>query len=390
MPRLLKTLLEIQRWELMRMKTHALYFVGMLLIPLFVLYFFLRLLSVGLPSDLPIAVVDYDNTTYTRLLEVNLDAMQQVATLQRVNSFAEARAAMQRGQVYGIFVIPKHFTREILSGKRPEITCYFNAAYIMAGSLTFKDMKMMSELVNGKVILSIAEARGISEREAIARIQPIKIEAQTIGNMWLNYSIYLNTMLLPVMLQLMIFFITVFSLGLEIKKGTSRMLLENSGGSMTLLIFGKLSLHFLVFAIYGLLLISLLFYYLHYPLANGFLPIYLAILLMIIASQALGIFFISVLPTLRMGLSFAALVGMLGFSVSGFTFPVSSMPYPIQALTYLFPVRHYFVIYVDQALNGAPFYYSLPHYIMLLSMVLLPIVLLRRLKWAYRDFRYIP
>ncbi len=390
MPRVLTALWAVQRWELKRMRSTPLYFVAMLVIPLFCLFFFLHFLSVGLPKNLPIAVVDYDNTTYTRLLEVNLDAMQQVATLKRTASFSEARLAMQRGEVYGIFVIPANFTSDVLSGKRPQVSYYFNGSYLMAGSLTYRDMKMMSELANGKVILSFAEARGVPTQQAMARIQPIRVEAQTIGNQWLNYSIYLSTMLLPGMLELMVFFVTVFSLGIEIKHNTSRLLLEKSGNSMTLLIFGKLSIHFVVFAIYGLLMVSVLFYYLAFPLATGFLPIYFAVLLMIIASQALGIFFISVLPTLRLGLSFSALVGMLGFSISGFTFPTSAMPYPIQALSYLFPIRHYFVIYVDQALNGAPLYYSLPHYIALLAMVLLPILLLRRLKWAYRDFIYIP
>lgn len=362
----------------------------MLVIPLISLLFFAHFLSVGLPNNLPIAVVDGDNTYYTRLLVTNLNDMSQVEVAAVTPTFDDARVRMQKGEVYGIFVIPKGFTSEVIGGRQPLISYYHNAAYMMSGSLVFKEMKMISELANGKVRLTFEEAHGIPTESSMGRLQPIPVTSHLIGNDPLNYSVYLTTILIPGILELMVFFVTVFSIGFEIKYRRSRQLLAFAGGRMTTVAFGKLSLHFVIYALYGLLMMSVFHWVLDFPLANGFWPLYIGLLLMILASQAMGLFFVSVLPTLRLGLSFSALVGMLALSLSGFTFPVSAMPPPVQAIAALIPLRHYFLIYVEQALDGAPLLYSIPHYIALIAMLLLPVVLSKRLKRAFHDISYIP
>ena len=50
---------------------------------------------------------------------------------------------------------------------------------------------------------------------------------------------------------------------------------------------------------------------------------------------------IGVLPTPRLGLSFASLFGMISFSIVGFSFPVQGMDPTLQALARLFPLRHF-------------------------------------------------
>lgn len=115
-----------------------------------------------------------------------------------------------------------------------------------------------------------------------------------------------------------------------------------------------------------------------------------AMLLMIFASQGLGVVMIALLPTLRLGLSFASLWGMVSFSICGASFPVMAMPPAIQALSYLFPLRHYYLIYATSALDGFSLYYAWGNVLSLLAMALLPIVLLPRLRAVVLVQRYIP
>jgi ABC-2 type transport system permease protein len=113
-----------------------------------------------------------------------------------------------------------------------------------------------------------------------------------------------------------------------------------------------------------------------------------ALLLLIIASQSLGVFMIGCLPNLRLGLSFACLFGVITFSISGFSFPVNAMYPPIQALSNVFPLRHYFLIYVDAALNGRDIFYSWSHYLALASFTVLPVLVLRRLRIYLKFGKY--
>lgn len=85
-------------------------------------------------------------------------------------------------------------------------------------------------------------------------------------------------------------------------------------------------------------------------------------------------------PNLRLGLSMTALVGILSFSVTGFSFPVQNMYGSIAIFSYLIPLRYYFLIYIDQALNGIPLYFSRYYYAALILFPILACSMLWNLK----------
>ena len=97
---------KIMQRECLRMVARPLYLFCMVIAPLFCYIFFTTLMDSGLPTNLPIAVVDLDNTSTSRNLVRNLDAFGQTAVIARYGSVDEARSAMQRGEIYGFFYIP--------------------------------------------------------------------------------------------------------------------------------------------------------------------------------------------------------------------------------------------------------------------------------------------
>jgi ABC-2 type transport system permease protein len=385
-----KTIGAIAKREMKRLASKPLYAFCMLFAPLFSAVFFLTLMDSGLPVKMPVAVVDLDNSASSRILIRQLSAFEQTDVVMRTTSFHEARVAMQQGRIYGIYHIPARFAVDAASGKQPQLSFYTNNAYLIAGSLIYRDMKTLSVLAGGSVGLQTGLAQGYTEDQIMAQLQPVVIDTHTLGNPWLNYSVYLCNTLSPGILQLMILLVTVFSIGSEIKADTSREWLKMGNNSLIVSLTGKLLPHTLIFTLVGMTICSLLYGYAGFPLQNGWWPMWMAMLLLVLASQAMGILMIGVLPTLRLGLSFASLYGILTFSVVGFSFPVSAMYPPVQALSNLFPLRHYFLIYVDQALNGRSLYYSWPQYLFLLLFLLIPFLILGNLKKALLYFKYIP
>lgn len=376
--------------EIHRLVAKPLYIFCMLIAPLFCMVFFISLMKEGLPTNLPIAVVDLDNSSTNRSLIRQLNAFEQTEVAMQTMSFTEARQAMQRGEVYGIFYIPENFSAEASTGKQPKLSFYTNGSYLIAGSLLFKDMKTISVLAGGAVGLKTGTAKGLTESQIKGQLQPIVINTHSIGNPWLNYSVYLNNILIPGVLQLMIFLVTVFSIGSEIKFGTSPEWLKTGNNSLLVSLAGKLLPHTVLFSIVGFLSCSILYGFNAFPLQSGWMPMLTDMFLLVLASQAVGIFMIGVLPTLRLGLSFASLFGMITFSIVGLSFPVADMHPTLQALANLFPLRHYFLIYVDQALNGRDLIYCFGHYLALMAFLILPFLIGRNLKHALLYFRYIP
>ncbi len=376
--------------EIHRLVSKPIYFFCMLIVPVVCVVFFLSLMWEGLPTDMPIAVVDMDGTATSRKLVRQLDAFEQTEVVYKTASFDDARMEMQKGNVYGIFCIPKGFTVDATTGRQPTLSFYTNATYLIAASLLFRDMKTVSVLAGASVGLQTGLARGYTTDQIMAQLQPIVIDTHAIGNPWINYSVYLNNTILPGMLQLMIFLVTVFSIGTEIKYATAREWLQKGGGSFTLSLIGKLLPQTVIFMITALLCCSALYGFNAFPLNSGWLPMIVALFLLVIASQAVGVFMIGTLPTLRLGLSFASLFGMIAFSIVGFSFPVLGMHPTLQALSNLFPLRHYFLIYVDQALNGRDLFYTWTEYLWLLGFLVLPFLIGRHLKNALLYFKYIP
>lgn len=376
--------------EIGRLKSGKIYWFCMIIAPLISVCFFVSLMHEGLPTNLPIALVDMDNSSTSRNLARQLNAFSETDIVVYGKDFNEARLEMQKGNIYGIYYIPENFGQDATTGKQPKLSFYTNNSYLIAGSLLYKDMKTVSTLAAGSVALSMGKAKGYTDSQIMAQVQPISVETHPIGNPWLNYSIYLNNLILPGILALLIMSVTVYSIGIEIKEHTKLEWLEVGGDSILKSIFGKIFPQTIIFFIVGMIMFGVLYLGLDFPLNSGMFSMIFALFMLIVASQALGIFMIGVLPTLRLGLSFACIWGMIAFSAAGFSFPVSSMYTFLQPLTNLFPLRHYYLIYVDQALNGMEMFYSWKSYLALATFMILPFFVLSNLKSSLRNSTYKP
>lgn len=384
------TILKIARRELRRMASKPIYWFCMIAAPLFCFVFFTSLMAEGLPTDMPLGLVDNDNTTMSRSLARNLDAFEMTSIKEQYANVTEAREAVQRGDIYGFYYIPKGTTRKAQRQELPVVSFYTNYSYLVAGSLLYRDMRTMSELASGAASRTVLYAKGATERQAMAFLQPIVIDSHAINNPWLNYNVYLSNVILPGLLMLFIFMVTVFSIGTEVKYNTVHDWLIMARGSMFHALAGKLLPQTLIFFLIGIAFAIGLYGVLHFPCHCGLPTMLLVMFLGIIGAQGLGVFMFAMLPTLRMSLSFASLWGVISFSICGMSYPVMAMHPTLQGLSLLFPLRHYFLLYVNCALDGYPLMNAAPYVVGLLLFALLPLLLLRRLKKMLLVVPYIP
>ena len=384
------TILKIARRELRRMASKPIYWFCMIAAPLFCFVFFTSLMAEGLPTDMPLGLVDNDNTTTSRSLARNLDAFEMTSIKEQYANVTEAREAVQRGDIYGFYYIPKGTTRKAQRQELPVVSFYTNYSYLVAGSLLYRDMRTMSELASGAASRTVLYAKGATERQAMAFLQPIVIDSHAINNPWLNYNVYLSNVILPGLLMLFIFMVTVFSIGTEVKYNTVHDWLIMARGSMFHALAGKLLPQTLIFFLIGIAFAIGLYGVLYFPCHCGLPTMLLVMFLGIIGAQGLGVFMFAMLPTLRMSLSFASLWGVISFSICGMSYPVMAMHPTLQGLSLLFPLRHYFLLYVNCALDGYPLMNAAPYVVGLLLFAMLPLLLLRRLKKMLLVVPYIP
>lgn len=375
-------IIAVARRELRIIRQRPIYLLGSVGVIAFCAIFFLTFLKDGLPSDVPIGLVDYDYSSTSRNFCQQLDATQ-LGKVVHYDSFAAAREDMNRGKIAAVCVVPVGMNDDIQANRQPKITFYVNGLYFVSGALAWKDLLQMVNLTNGAVQRQAFRARGYNDSQIMGMIRPVDVDVHQIGNVGTNYNYYLSSVLLPGVLEMIVIIVLIYSLGAELKYGTSRHLLQTSGNSIVTALAGKLLVWTLTFSAIGLILILLLFHRLHFPLAGSIWNMFLGIFLMIFASEAIAIFILEMLPVPRLALSIGALYSVLGFSLSGFTLPIEAMPPYIQGLAAAFPLRHYYLFYVQEAIFGAGFAGWWKQVIYLLIFILLPLIGLLRLKKAY-------
>lgn len=349
--------------------------------------FYLTFFKAGLPENLPVGVLDLDNSSLSRNFCRQLDATQMGKVI-KYEDFTTARDAMQTGEITSLCVIPQGMNEEVNANRRPVFTYYVNTLYLIGGALSYKNILTMVTLTGGAVQREVLRAKGYSEDAIMGLIQPIVVDEHKIGNATTNYGVYLNNIILPGLLALSIVFVLIYALGSELRYGTSKELMETADGSMAAALIGKLLPYTLIYLVLGLGLDLLLFGVCRYPLNGSILNMMLAMVVFILANEAVAVTLVGLLPTLRYSLSIAALFAILGFSFSGFTFPVEAMPVALQGVSCLFPLRFYYLLYVQEAMFGVGFA-GWWHYIVYMLLFLVgPFCVCGRLKRAWLNQNY--
>ena len=376
--------------ELRILKDNPIYAFCMVVFPLMTVFFFTTMLDEGLPHDLPIGVVDQDDSSMSRGLVRNLDAMQNSHVAYHFASVTEARCAMQENKVYAFLYIPKGTMANLLSGRQPKISYYYTMTSLTAGSMAMKDLKTLGTLGSAALGQATLRAKGATPGQIQAALQPVTIDAHQIANPEGSYNYSLTTVFVPGIMMLFMALLSAYSLGMELKFDTGKEWLARADNKIVVAILGKFLIHALVF----LLVIFLYQYYIYnvldFPRHGSVWSIVRLSFLEVFSSLGFGIFAFGLMPSMRMSMSICSLWFVLGFSMCGSAFPIMGMDTPLQSLSWLFPLRHYFMLYQITVLNGFPVIDSWFHLVALVGFTLLPWFVIHKVKNAMLNYVYIP
>ena len=388
--RVLRQIYEVMMRELQILRQNHIYRFCMVLFPILVIIFFTTMLDDGLPTSMPVGIVDLDNTSTTRALERKLDGFQMSKVVAHYPSVAEARQAIQRNEIYGFLYIPKGTTAKLLAQRQPKISYYYTYTTMVAGSMLMKDMKTISSLGSAALGQATMRAKGLTDKQIQTLLQPITIDLHQIANPWSSYNVYLTTVMVPGILMIFIFLISAYSLGTELKFATSKNWLAMADNNVTIALVGKFLPQTLIWLaiVFGYQLY--VFFYLGFPHQGSPWMLVLLGLMHVMAAQGFGIFAFGLMPSLRMSMSISSLWAVLSISMAGSAFPAMGMDGALQSLSWLFPLRHYFMLYQACIFNGFPLVEVWFHFAALLGFILLPWMVASKIKNAMLTYVYIP
>ncbi|WFQ78657.1 ABC transporter permease [Xenorhabdus sp. SF857] len=150
--------------------------------------------------DLPIAVIDKDNSYASRTLIRNIDAMAKVAP-KSYNNLDNARHDMLQRTIFAIIIVPMDFEKRLLGGQDVTVPVYGDATNRLANGQIQKDLmlayqQLLSEY-NGKLLLQ----SGFSLEQVKTLLQPIRGETIGLFNPGVSYAAIVFPGLLVMLLQ---------------------------------------------------------------------------------------------------------------------------------------------------------------------------------------------
>lgn len=378
----------VVRRELKRMTSRWLYFCICLGLPLFCIFFMSTIFGSGQMENIPVGVVDLDWTASSRDITRKVDAVPTFDVTEHFADAASAREATLQKRIYGYLVIPPNFESDVLGGRQTTLAYYYHYALLSVGSEIYGAFETFLRPLSMGPVVAQGTALGVPENVVESFLVPVNAQSHPLFNPDLDYSVYLSNPFFFILFQVIVLLVTVYTIGIEMKFRTGDDWLGTARMNIFTAVVGKLLPYTVMFIIMGVLANYVMFGVMHIPFSCGFWPLNLTMALFIVATQALGVFLYSVFPALGIIISIVSMVGSLGATLSGVTFPAPSMFPLVHYASYLFPVRHFIEIDQNLLYGNYGFAYTWQNVSALFLFLLVAMVMLPRLKKAVLSHKY--
>ena len=317
----------------------------------FVPAFFLLLYGYALNWDIrhiALAVQDRDATPESRSLVsafVNSGYFDRVADvygpeeLDRAIDLNRARAAL---------VIPEGFGRDLATGRSPQVQL------IIDGDNANTATTVMGYAGN------IVRGVGASLSPLAAPAPPIAVEPRIWYNPELRSTLFLVPALIAYILMITAVISTALSIVREKESGTIEQVRMAPIDTFSFVVGKSIPYFFISLASAGLIIGAAMLLF-GLPMRGNWLSLLLALSLFIAGALGTGLLISTVAETQQVAFQAAMLTSFLPtLMLSGFIFPISSMPHALQVITHVVPARYFLIALRGIVLKGTPLHLLWP------------------------------
>ena len=232
--------LAVMRRETARLARQPMYVVLMVVLPVVSFSFFALLFGQGAIRNIPIAVLDQDNTTLSRKVIRMIDEIPTALVACGIQDMAEGERLMREGKVVAVVLVPPFFEKSILSNTQTHLENYVSGTNITVNGLLSKDIQTAVTTFSAGIQLQLLMKKGLTEHQAMAQLMPVRFDKHVLFNPHINYGYYLAPSFMPMMLMIFVVMTTIFAIGTELKNATARDWVDTAGGSIGAALLGKL------------------------------------------------------------------------------------------------------------------------------------------------------
>ena len=361
-----------------------------IVVPVFWCLAVVAVFATGLMRNIPVGLVDYDNSAESRDLIRSLDAVASVDFVNYENPQA-ATADLATGNIYALFVIGHNWS-EKTSGSRSDsaLELFLNKSYYAIATTVETDLKLALSQIQIGQMLEAASVVGGGFAGNKERLAVLDADILIAGNPALNFKAYLLTTILPGVLALGAILTCVGSLTREWRLKTVHQVVDTYS-HLTGFLLGRMSFWLVLYSLMGLAYLAWFTGWEGWGVQGSLAAWALGIVLFFASMPALAMLYTSLSPSWIIAMSVAIGTTAPIFPFTGFSFPLDSMDAAAQLLAQFLPLTWYLRLHSSQWVLGS----ELSHTIYLLSMLSLFVIIpaavgltlmpRRMRKWAQKE-----
>jgi ribosome-dependent ATPase len=319
-------------------------------------------------ENIPLVVLDLDGRQQSRQL---IEAMHNSRTFQiaeRTYDRDTFRSAIDSGRVKAGVIIPANYSEHLLRGKQAHVQVLIDGSDSQVATTAVNTVSLLA------VNLSIVRAKSVAEqlqrfaaRDEYGRpALPIDARSRLLYNPDLESSHFFVPGLVGIIMQLVLLFLTTFSIVKEREQGTLEQLFVTPVGKAGLM-FGKLTPYALMAFLEMLFILGLMVGVFHVNITGSIWLLFGLSFIFIVTVLGMGLFISSIAQTQLSAIQLAFVIMLPSVLLSGFMFPRSEMPLPIYLISFVLPVTYFIEILRGIILRGAGLRDLIPHVLGLLA-----------------------
>ena len=326
-------------WEAKYIFRDRAVFFSFIIVATVVSFLYTYLYSEETLQELPIGVVDEDNTTNSRQLLRMIDATSQVAIYSSYLNLSDAQKAFQEEEIRGIITIPKDFGRTLQRGEQPVVSVYADASYMLYYKQVLTAAKVSATYLNAGVELKRNLAQGKLPEQAHSDALPVSAQVVSLYNPSSGYATFLIPIVIVIIFQTTIL-TAVGILGGSMREGNKlRKIYPNSDsfwGALPI-VMGKATTYLGFSAVILLIILGIIMPFFGIPVRSSILSTLVFMIPFILAVVFMGLCLLNFVRTREDAIMLVMYTSLPAVMLTGFSWPSVAMPQWLNILSYIVP-----------------------------------------------------
>ena len=317
-----------------------------LALPVIMLLLFGYALSLDV-DQIPTLIFDSDGSPASRALIARFEGSRYFEILGFVDDYRSIESSIDRDECLIAVVIPKEFSRNLLTGKEVQVQLIIDGSDSNTDSVALGYAEAL--VANHALALQSAQEGGTQA--------PLPVEARL--RVWYNSDLksqnYIVPGLLAVILMIISALLTSLTIAREWEMGTMEQLLSTPLRPAEL-VLGKMSAYFAVGAIDTVIVIVVGVLIFEVPLRGSLFFLAVSCFIFLFGALCWGILISAIAGSQLLAYQLGMMTSFLpAFLLSGFIYSIENMPAPIQMFTFLVPARYFITLLKGIFLKGIGF-----------------------------------